>query len=64
MPTDLSVIEQPGMLGPDQDWLVEGALLRAKRFCLWCQEIIVMRVLEKVGALSEPGDPPSPSTAG
>lgn len=36
----------------------EGANLRdGDRFCLWCQEITTLRILEKTGQLDEPGDP-------
>jgi hypothetical protein len=40
----------------------DGANLRIRyRFCLWCQELVAMRLLERTGALSEPGDPATPS---
>lgn len=35
-----------------------GAGLRdGDRFCLWCQEIVTIRILEKTDQLHEPGDP-------
>ena len=37
-----------------------GANLRWRdppRYCLWCQEIVAMRILEKTGQLEEVGDP-------
>jgi hypothetical protein len=37
-----------------------GARLRSNhRYCLWCQEIVVSRILEKIGQLAESGDPTS-----
>ena len=39
-----------------------GANLRIRyRFCMWCQELVVMRILEKTGALHEAGDPATPT---
>lgn len=35
-----------------------GANLRSPtRYCLWCQEIVTARILEKTGQLARPGDP-------
>jgi hypothetical protein len=35
-----------------------GAALRSPgRYCLWCQEIVAARILEKTGQLAESGDP-------
>ncbi len=31
--------------------------LRKRRFCIWCQEIVTARILEKTGQLAEAGDP-------
>ena len=40
------------------DGSIEGAGLRDKsRLCLWCQELVTMRLLEKADQLLEPGDP-------
>jgi hypothetical protein len=39
-----------------------GADLRWRnppRYCLWCQEIVVLRILEKTGQLAQAGDPSS-----
>jgi hypothetical protein len=39
-----------------------GADLRWRtppRYCLWCQEIVVLRILEKTGQLAQDGDPSS-----
>lgn len=37
-----------------------GAWLRSEhRYCLWCREIVVSRILEKTRQLAEPGDPAS-----
>ena len=46
---------------PDGTYKVgTGAGLRSDfRYCLWCQEIVVSRILEKTGQLAEPGDPAS-----
>jgi hypothetical protein len=42
-----------------------GANLRAStRYCLWCQEIVVARILEKTGQLVRPGDPADINEAG
>jgi hypothetical protein len=51
---------------PDDDDTLEsgadGANLRIRyRFCMWCQELVAMRFLEKAGALREPGDPSTPT---
>ena len=38
-----------------------GADLRDRdRFCLWCQEIVTLRILEKTDQLSKPATPPTP----
>ena len=44
---------------PDGTYVDEtGASLRdGSRFCLWCQELVTMRILERTGQLDEPGDP-------
>ena len=40
----------------------DGANLRIRyRLCLWCQELVVMRFVEKTGALRESGDPTTPT---
>jgi hypothetical protein len=42
-----------------------GAKLRDRdRFCLWCQEIITIRILEKTDQLMEAGDPANPNKQG
>jgi hypothetical protein len=42
-----------------------GAMLRdTDRFCLWCQEVVVLRILEKTDQLVEPGDPSDPTEQG
>jgi hypothetical protein len=46
--------------GPDGRYHGDGANLRWRhppRFCLWCQEIVAARILEKTGQLAAPGDP-------
>ncbi len=49
---------------PDLDSLdpaEDGANLRVRyRFCMWCQELVVLRFLEKTGELREAGDPDVP----
>lgn len=44
---------------PDGSYTEEnGALLRDRdRFCLWCQELVTIRILEKTDQLLQPGDP-------
>ncbi len=40
------------------DGSIQGADLRDRtRLCLWCQELVTMRLLEKSDQLLEPGDP-------
>lgn len=40
----------------------DGADLRIRyRFCMWCQELVAMRFMEKTGALRESGDPSTPT---
>jgi hypothetical protein len=40
------------------DGTIKGADLRDKtRLCLWCQELVTIRLLEKTDQLIEPGDP-------
>jgi hypothetical protein len=42
-----------------------GAGLRdIDRFCLWCQEIVTLRILEKTDQLLEDGDPPDATSQG
>ena len=42
-----------------------GADLRDRdRFCSWCQEVVVIRILEKTDQLTEPGDPSDPTKQG
>lgn len=44
---------------PDGSYVEEtGAGLRDRgRFCLWCQELVTLRILERTGQLDEAGDP-------
>jgi hypothetical protein len=43
----------------------EGADLRDReRFCLWCQEIVTLRILEKTDQLLEEGDPADVTSQG
>ncbi|MCU0300145.1 MAG: M64 family metallopeptidase [Candidatus Nanopelagicales bacterium] len=35
----------------------DGAWLREHRFCLWCQEVVTLRVLERTGQLDSAADP-------
>lgn len=44
---------------PDGSYVDEtGASLRDRsRFCLWCQELVTMRILERTGQLQESDDP-------
>lgn len=44
---------------PDGSYTDErGALLRdSSRLCLWCQELVTIKILEKTDQLLEPGDP-------
>ncbi|MDD1628687.1 MAG: hypothetical protein LUQ26_14655, partial [Methylococcaceae bacterium] len=44
---------------PDGSYVDEtGASLRDRsRFCLWCQELVAMRILERTDQLQEHGDP-------
>lgn len=42
-----------------------GASLRdGRRLCLWCQEIVTLRILEKTDQLEQPGDPDDIVAAG
>ncbi len=42
-----------------------GARLRSDhRYCLWCQELVTARILEKTGQLAAPGDPASINSRG
>jgi hypothetical protein len=42
-----------------------GADLRSRdRYCLWCQEIVVARILEKTGQLAAADDPPNVNARG
>ena len=42
-----------------------GAVLRDNdRFCLWCQELVTLRILEKTDQLLEDGDPSDVTTLG
>jgi hypothetical protein len=48
---------------PDDDY--EGANLREDAwFCLWCQELVTIRLLERTDQLLEPGDPADATTQG
>ena len=51
---------------PDGTYTDEnGARLRSDdRFCLWCQEIVCIRILEKTGQLGSPIDPADPNVRG
>ena len=42
-----------------------GAALRdGDRFCAWCQEVVVLRILEKTDRLVQPDDPLDPTEQG
>ena len=60
------VAAQDPTANPDGTYTDEnGAGLRdTGRFCSWCQEITVLRILEKTGQLAEPGDPADPNEQG
>lgn len=56
------VYEDPDDVDSSSD---DGATLRDKaRFCLWCQEIVALRILEKTDQLQQDGDPPDIVEAG
>jgi hypothetical protein len=60
------VASQDPTANPDGTYSDEkGAPLRdVSHFCVWCQEIMVLRILEKNGQLAEPGDPADPNEQG
>jgi hypothetical protein len=60
------VASQDATANPDGTYTdEEGAPLRdVDHFCSWCQEIVVLRILEKNGQLAEPGDPADPNEQG
>jgi hypothetical protein len=47
------------------DGSIKGAGLRdSGHYCLWCQELVTLRILEKTDQLLEPGDPADITTQG